>query len=319
MKNETAPPSLVDVIDTYDIDQHAAAQSEWALRYEQLSPGQFKGRIHRIRLPEVTLFREDTTQGLRQRGRLDDSVYGFAMPLNHSTELFFNGQRVPQDAIMCGKGDDVDLTTPAHFTLIAIAVKRGLLNPLWERMYQKPLASWLETQLVLGTSPVKAEAVRALQLRVLAQATTMASRPYDDQALRQLRDDILIEWIEALPAAVDTSDLPTLQRRKKLVDKACEIMLSHTDEPLSILEICGRVGASRRKLNYCFLDVLGTSPIKYLRALRLNSVRRALRQARPGDTIQDIASHWGFWHLGQFSQDYKHLFGELPSTTLKNR
>jgi AraC family ethanolamine operon transcriptional activator len=35
-------------------------------------------------------------------------------------------------------------------------------------------------------------------------------------------------------------------------------------------------------------------------------------------TIQDIASHWGFWHLSQFAQDYKHLFGELPSATLKN-
>jgi AraC family ethanolamine operon transcriptional activator len=34
-------------------------------------------------------------------------------------------------------------------------------------------------------------------------------------------------------------------------------------------------------------------------------------------TIQDIASHWGFWHLSQFAQDYKKLFGELPSATLK--
>jgi AraC family ethanolamine operon transcriptional activator len=62
--------------------------------------------------------------------------------------------------------------------------------------------------------------------------------------------------------------------------------------------------------------VLGTTPIKYLRSLRLNSVRRALRQAAPGVTIQDIASHWGFWHLSQFAQDYKKLFGELPSATL---
>ena len=36
-------------------------------------------------------------------------------------------------------------------------------------------------------------------------------------------------------------------------------------------------------------------------------------------TIQDIASHWGFWHLGQFAQDYRHLFGELPSDTLHKR
>jgi AraC family ethanolamine operon transcriptional activator len=36
-------------------------------------------------------------------------------------------------------------------------------------------------------------------------------------------------------------------------------------------------------------------------------------------TIQDIASHWGFWHLSQFAQDYRQLFGELPSDTLHKR
>jgi AraC family ethanolamine operon transcriptional activator len=128
-----------------------------------------------------------------------------------------------------------------------------------------------------------------------------------------------MEWLEALPAQVDTSELPNLERRKKLVDRACELMMGHADEPLTILEVCSRVGTSRRKLNYCFQDVLGTTPIKYLRSLRLNGVRRALRQAPPGVTIQDIASHWGFWHLSQFAQDYKHLFGELPSDTLRQR
>ena len=51
-----------------------------------------------------------------------------------------------------------------------------------------------------------------------------------------------MEWIEALPSQVDTHELPTLERRKKLVDNACELMLGHTDEPLSILEVCSHLG-----------------------------------------------------------------------------
>jgi AraC family ethanolamine operon transcriptional activator len=241
------------------------------------------------------------------------------MALQDSSDLFFNGQRVPAHAIMCGKGDEVDLTTPPHFTLIALVVNKSLLNPLWERMYQKPLAHWLEKQLVLQTTEIKAQNLRDLQLTVLDQATALAHRQHDPQALRQLRDEILMEWIEALPSQVDTSELPNLERRKKLVDRACELMMGHADEPLSILEVCSRVGTSRRKLNYSFQDVLGSTPIKYLRSLLLNSVRRALRQAAPGDTIQDIASHWGFWHLSQFAKDYRQLFGELPSDTLHTR
>jgi len=311
-------PTIARILNTQDMDQHANAQQGWALQYEQLSPGQFQGRIQEVKLPELTLLREDTNIALRQRGRLDESVYGFAMALKDTEDLFFNAQRVPAHAIMCGKGDDVDMVTPPHFTLIAVVVERSLLNPLWERMYQKPLAHWLEKQLVLQTTDIKAQTLRDLQLSVLDQASALAQRPHDPQALRQLRDEILMEWLEALPPQVDTSELHSLEKRKKLVDRACELMLGYADEPLSILEVCSRMGISRRKLNYCFQDVLGTTPIKYLRCLRLNSARRALRQAAAGVTVQDIASHWGFWHLSQFAQDYKNLFGELPSTTLRS-
>lgn len=318
MNDAAAAAPWLQVLETHDMDQHAWAQQGWALHYEQLSPGQFKGRIHQVQLPELTLLREDTDLALRQRGRLDDNVYGFAMALQDSPDLFFNAQRVPPHAIMCGKGDEVDLRTPPHFTLLALVVDRRLLNPLWERMYHKPLAHWLEKKLVLPTTEVKARNLRQLQLTVLEQASTLAQRAHPTQALRQLRDDILMEWLEALPPQVDTSELPNLERRKKLVNSACELMLAHADEPLSILQVCSRLGTSRRKLNYGFQDVLGTTPVKYLRALRLNHVRRALRQATPGTTVQDVAWQWGFWHMGQFAQDYKKLFDELPSASLRS-
>lgn len=301
---------------TFDMDAHAAAQGGWALHYEQLSSGSFRGELTLVQLGGVRLFGERTNLALRQRGRLGDEVYGFAMSQQPSMDVYFDGQRVTPDAIMCGRGRDIDLVTPPNHALMAVVVDRALLNPLWERMYQKPLATWLEHQVVLEPSAACATALRDKHLQVLRDALALVQHFPEASGLRQLRDDILIEWIEALPPSVDVSDLDTLARRKRLVDKACDLMMSHPDEPLSILEVCSRVGASRRKLNYCFQDVLGTSPTKYLRALRLNGVRRDLRQASSGTTVQDVAARWGFWHLGQFSLDYKKHFFELPSETL---
>ena len=34
-------------------------------------------------------------------------------------------------------------------------------------------------------------------------------------------------------------------------------------------------------------------------------------------TVSEIARQHGFWHMGQFSADYKKIFTELPSKTLK--
>jgi len=33
--------------------------------------------------------------------------------------------------------------------------------------------------------------------------------------------------------------------------------------------------------------------------------------------VADIAARWGFWHPSRFASEYKSLFGELPSATLK--
>ena len=308
---------------TCDLDTHAAEQGGWRLRYEQLSQGRFCGEITQVQLPDVQLLSEHTNVALRQRGQLGDSVYGFALSLSAPAPVYFQGQQVPPDAVMCGRGNQIDMVTPPGHSLLAIVVERSLLTPLWERMYHKPLAGWLEHQLVLPASAASAQALRERHQQVL-QHTLALARPQGpgpallrpDSSLRRLRDDILIEWIEALPPSVDLADLDSRERRHRLVDQACEHMLSRQDEPLSVLEVCSRVGASRRKLNYCFQEVLGTSPTQYLRAIRLNGAQRELKAAAAGTTVQDTAARWGFWHLGQFAQDYRRQFSERPSETL---
>lgn len=341
---------------TDDVDVHAGAQPDWHQRYEQLSGGAFRGLVHHVQLPGLRLVREDCDQALHQRGDLGQGAYGFAMPLVMSGPAIFNGQRVEgggvgeapavaaeaevagriasaaaagaapgaaraaagpgADAILVGRGDELDLITPARFSLIAVVVDGELLNPLWERLYGRPPGRWLEQQLVVSARPAAARAVRALHLQAMAALADDASPVHDGTALLQLRDALLMEWIEALPERVSTDELPGVLQRRRLVNRACELMLAHADEPLSMLAVCRHVGASRRRLETCFQDVLGTSPARYLRAVRLNGVRRELRAGAA--TVQAAAARWGFFHLGQFAHDYKAQFGELPSATRLN-
>lgn len=60
------------------------------------------------------------------------------------------------------------------------------------------------------------------------------------------------------------------------------------------------------------------APKKYINALRLNEVRKRIKTNDEGLNIFKIASEFNYWHMGQFSQDYKNLFGELPSETKLN-
>jgi AraC family ethanolamine operon transcriptional activator len=302
-------------VHTADIDEHAGSQPEWTLRYEQLSAGPFQGTVHHVQLPGARLVHETASTAMHQRGQLGAHQYGFAMAVELPGEAIFSGQRLDAQSIMVGRADDLELISPGGFAMIGMVVSADILRPLWQHMYQKGIATWLESQVVLRASPAAAAAVREMHLAALAALSDPA---FDERAAIALRDAVLIEWIEAIPAAVHTPDLKTLAARRRMVDRACELMLSGSDEALTVLEICQRIGASPRKLNYCFQDVLGIGPAKYLRAVRLNNARRDLKNPdSPTTGVQDVAARWGFWHLGQFSLDYKRQFAELPSATLR--
>ena len=80
------------------------------------------------------------------------------MPLSLSGSGIFNGQRFELDSVLLGRGDELDLRTPTELSLLAVVVEADLLQPLWQRMYQKPLAGWLEHQLVVPARPAAASA-----------------------------------------------------------------------------------------------------------------------------------------------------------------
>ena len=83
-------------------------------------------------------------------------------------------------------------------------------------------------------------------------------------------------------------------------------------------DLCRALNTSERTLRYAFMDVVGMSPARYLKGLRLNRVHRALLAGDPTSTlVKEVAFENGFWHLPQFARSYQQLFAELPSETLR--
>jgi AraC family ethanolamine operon transcriptional activator len=95
--------------------------------------------------------------------------------------------------------------------------------------------------------------------------------------------------------------------------------LSLTSFKLVLEAICIAVKTSKSALSYGFHDIFGLSPMVYLKTVRLNGVRRALKIADPTTaTVLGIGNRYGFWHMGHFSHDYRQMFGESPSDTLRD-
>jgi len=108
-----------------------------------------------------------------------------------------------------------------------------------------------------------------------------------------------------------------LNRRLAAV-RVCEAyMREHVDATVTLLDLSEVSGMRSRSLINAFEAVTGYSPMDYLKRIRLDGVHRALqRDHRDGIRIIDVATDWGFWHMGHFTADYRMMFGETPSQTL---
>ena len=95
---------------------------------------------------------------------------------------------------------------------------------------------------------------------------------------------------------------------------------SQPELPLRVGDLCRHVGASHRSLHRVFVELYGISPARYLRLRRLHQARRALRMKDGAHgSVTEAGTAMGFYDLGRFASEYRALFGELPSATLKRR
>lgn len=82
------------------------------------------------------------------------------------------------------------------------------------------------------------------------------------------------------------------------------------------LEVLRKVASvSADKLCAGFREFAGTTPIGYLKTLRLMKAREQLMSNQAGKSVSTVAFEVGFNHLGRFSVDYRNAFGESPSET----
>jgi AraC-like DNA-binding protein len=103
------------------------------------------------------------------------------------------------------------------------------------------------------------------------------------------------------------------------VKRAIDYIEANADVPITLSDLVAISGTAGRTLYKHFRLSKGTSPMAYMRRVRLQRVREELLHNYDAKTVTEIATRWGFIHLGRFSAEYHRCFGETPSNTLRRR
>ena len=294
-----------------DADQHAHNLTNWQQQYDQVSAGDFLGKLVEIQFDGLQVFEEHTSQALRQTCNTWDQSLWLGIPVNEYQSSKINGLNIDQNNIMCRPGNQqFELITPDTFDIYGIVVEQEKIQAMaekqdlrinWKNLYQQ------------GRLTLPEKNIQALRFILNNLLTDQKSSP---QPAKLQHDIIMMAILESLQNSQPIKSAPaSFNRRQQIVDQVKDYLHHHQDNTVSIQDLCTLCHVSRRTLQYSFETILGISPLRYLRVSRLNGVRRELLNSE-NQSIADIAAKWGFWHLSQFTQDYKQLFNELPSVTL---
>lgn len=97
-------------------------------------------------------------------------------------------------------------------------------------------------------------------------------------------------------------------------NRRLEIVLSliHQEpwQAWTIAKLCSRAGLSKSVLTEKFTDLIGSSPIEYLTAWRMQLAARMLKES--GMNIERVAEQCGYESAPAFSKAFKRIFGISP-------
>lgn len=309
---------------TDDADCLAHSISGWSQEYEQLKCGQFQGSLSELCFGSTQLFLEQTSHALRQVCVVPADYVWFGLPFSTSRSVRINGVAVDADRIAMHRGGvDFELVTPDQLQFWGIVVKEELLMDYARQFECEAHFQRILDQPVMGVCDERIRSVQQVCNGILSRPGV--EEDHGAELPEPLRRSLADKTLSALFSLFDgvepiSVDRRSVQHRHRLVERADAFVRTHTDRLVTVSELCSELSVSRRALQNGFQEVLGVSPHAYIRTISLNGVRSHLKNAdSPYACVQDAAAAYGFWHMSQFALDYRHLFGELPSATIKRR
>lgn len=124
----------------------------------------------------------------------------------------------------------------------------------------------------------------------------------------------LLDLFPWRPVAVPAELRTERTRRLRL---AAEYVHASVDRAISSADIAAAADMHPRTLQQQMQEHLGATPMRFVRGVRLDRVRLDLLDGDPHTTrVSEVATRWGFVHLGRFSAAYVARFGEYPRDTL---
>jgi AraC family ethanolamine operon transcriptional activator len=298
-----------------DWDQWCEAVFGWDLsHWMPIDKKHFAGNLLQIQTDSFFIARAGMNRGFSQCGTAPPGYRVFGMVVEDSNHTIWCGSELTGRLARFQKDGTYEAVSSAGFSPIALGISESVLaSTVSDEKCDLVLD---ERRSVLDCNSL---ALMKAQVILSSFAEQLSNTAVNQQSELCIAREI-VEQIESAISGTDSTNAymrPKTATRRKALQRGRDFIEANIREPLTISEICKAIGVCDRTLEYAFKEYFGVSPKFYLNARRLHLLRSELQSATGDTQVIDFANDLGFWHMGKLAADYRKLFGELPSSTLR--
>lgn len=313
------------VLKTRDADEAAALLGDTAVpyRFESVSPSApFSTEILILQGRSTVISTAASTGKLWLETGMPAGCYGLVLDLDSGVGPHkARGRTVdvtPASSFVQNPGTVAEVTTRERYRVLFLRIAADVLKTELQSRLGRDIHSPLmfQPEFKMGNAAGRKLGGACRNLR-RTLSSTRATATATSGAIAQLEAQIVDVLLEAQPHNYSKQMSRFAEAGHWRVRAAKEYMRSSAHLPLTLGDVCAAAGVNARTLQHTFQRYHGSSPMAFLRTIRLQAAREELLNAADGATVAAQAAKWGFFHFGRFSRIYQTVFGELPSETLR--
>jgi AraC family ethanolamine operon transcriptional activator len=278
----------------------ARSTSEWWT--EAVRPGSVS--LQQIQIGSATTFAGDGELGR----------YTLGLPMTDPTQIRIDGHFLEDDAFILLHEDQ-----PFTFTGQDVVRWAGVSVPTDTALIDRELFASLRS----GSGPRMRTALPYLdRLRWVTERAISSSIDFTEPAaIAAAEEEVAICFTHVLERSMKVQDRHVGRpqfSRSRVIARTLSLIEANEGQPLFVDDLCRATQVSERTLRNIFHEFFGVGPMRLLKVRQLREIRAALLRADPQrDTVTRIAARFGIWDFSLFARNYKALFGESPSRTLR--
>jgi AraC-like DNA-binding protein len=313
-------------VETRDFDQAASLLHDSAVPYvAELLPDSpaFSTNIFVIGSPRIRVSRVLTKGHMMVKSCMPAEAFALVLDIGGSgLGLHRIGRRTisvdSENGFLQSPLQPVEVHTTPNYEALFLRISRTVIVSELERMLGREIHTGLVFSPAIRLHSVAGRSLRALSTELRRTVCDTDHSSVDtSMPVRKIENDIVTLLLQS-----QSHNYTRLLNRQSAagnyqIDTAEQFMRANAQIAVSLGDVCQAAGVNARTLQHSFRRRRGCTPMEFLRKIRMEEVRSRLQQPTQETSVSGEAARWGFLHFGRFSGEYRRVYGELPSETLR--